>query len=228
VLVDELGRGTSNADGVALALAVAERLALACPCAYTLFVTHYPQVMMPLSTAPLHGPLSAHPARIVAVSISPFDHSYHTPLLPLPISLRPIPSCAAVSSRPWPACTAACATCTCAPPWTPLPSPCRWGVRALRALTPYPFSTPKRRSRSLALRIEPLLPTCTYKIAPTTPTSDDTAPAALGLRVQPQPHAPSAPGAGLASGGHVKFLHVVGEGACDMQVRTTHQASLLI
>ena len=44
VIVDELGRGTSNIDGVSLAFAVAEHLARAHPSAYTLFVTHYPQV----------------------------------------------------------------------------------------------------------------------------------------------------------------------------------------
>lgn len=42
VILDELGRGTSNADGVAIAVAVAEFLLSTA--AYTLFVTHYHQV----------------------------------------------------------------------------------------------------------------------------------------------------------------------------------------
>ena len=42
VIVDELGRGTSNIDGVSIAFAIAERLALSS--SYTLFVTHYPQL----------------------------------------------------------------------------------------------------------------------------------------------------------------------------------------
>ncbi|CAE7746686.1 MSH4, partial [Symbiodinium microadriaticum] len=42
VIVDELGRGTSNADGVAIALAVGEYLLSTA--AYTFFVTHYSQV----------------------------------------------------------------------------------------------------------------------------------------------------------------------------------------
>ena len=42
VLVDELGRGTSNRDGVALAWAVSERLLLH-PRTMTLFATHYLQ-----------------------------------------------------------------------------------------------------------------------------------------------------------------------------------------
>lgn len=42
VLVDELGRGTSNQEGFAIAWAVAEKLLATC--AYTLFVTHYRQI----------------------------------------------------------------------------------------------------------------------------------------------------------------------------------------
>mgnify|MGYP006161300841 FL=1 len=43
VLVDELGRGTSNRDGASLAWAIAERLLLQ-PETFTLFATHYLQV----------------------------------------------------------------------------------------------------------------------------------------------------------------------------------------
>lgn len=39
ILVDELGRATSNEDGVAIAWAVAERLL--CTRAISLYVTHY-------------------------------------------------------------------------------------------------------------------------------------------------------------------------------------------
>jgi DNA mismatch repair ATPase MutS len=42
VIIDELGKGTSNIDGVSIAFAVAESL-LFTP-AYTLFVTHYTQL----------------------------------------------------------------------------------------------------------------------------------------------------------------------------------------
>lgn len=42
VIIDELGRGTSNIDGVSIAFAVAESLIFT-P-AYTLFVTHYTQL----------------------------------------------------------------------------------------------------------------------------------------------------------------------------------------
>lgn len=41
-MVDELGRGTSNREGMAVAWAVAERLLASS--AYTLFVTHYAQL----------------------------------------------------------------------------------------------------------------------------------------------------------------------------------------
>lgn len=44
VLVDELGRGTSNIDGMAIAVAVAE--ALLYSQAFTLYVTHYSQITM--------------------------------------------------------------------------------------------------------------------------------------------------------------------------------------
>lgn len=42
MLIDELGRGTSNREGMAVAWAVAERLLSSS--AYTLFVTHYAQM----------------------------------------------------------------------------------------------------------------------------------------------------------------------------------------
>ena len=42
VLIDELGRGTSNREGMAMAWAVAERLLSSA--AFTLFVTHYAQI----------------------------------------------------------------------------------------------------------------------------------------------------------------------------------------
>lgn len=42
VIIDELGRGTSNVDGLSLAFAVAEYLLSTA--AYTLFVTHYSQM----------------------------------------------------------------------------------------------------------------------------------------------------------------------------------------
>lgn len=41
-MIDELGRGTSNREGMAVAWAVAERLLSSS--AYTLFVTHYEQM----------------------------------------------------------------------------------------------------------------------------------------------------------------------------------------
>lgn len=43
VVLDELGRGTSTHDGVAIALATLRHVVLDLGCA-TLFVTHYPQV----------------------------------------------------------------------------------------------------------------------------------------------------------------------------------------
>lgn len=43
VVLDELGRGTSTHDGVAIALATLRHLVRDIGCA-TLFVTHYPQV----------------------------------------------------------------------------------------------------------------------------------------------------------------------------------------
>jgi DNA mismatch repair ATPase MutS len=42
IVIDELGRGTSNVDGLALAFAIAENLMDTK--AYTFFVTHYSQV----------------------------------------------------------------------------------------------------------------------------------------------------------------------------------------
>lgn len=43
VIMDELGRGTSTRDGVAIAAATLQHVALDVGC-LTLFVTHYPQV----------------------------------------------------------------------------------------------------------------------------------------------------------------------------------------
>ena len=43
-MIDELGRGTSNIDGMALAFAIAEKLQASA--AFTLFVTHYIQVFI--------------------------------------------------------------------------------------------------------------------------------------------------------------------------------------
>jgi DNA mismatch repair protein MSH4 len=43
VIIDELGRGSSNIDGLSIAFAVAERLAL-CTSAFTLFATHFTQI----------------------------------------------------------------------------------------------------------------------------------------------------------------------------------------
>ena len=53
VLVDELGRGTSNRDGASLAWAIAENLALA-PNIFTLFATHYLQLANLRSLYPSH------------------------------------------------------------------------------------------------------------------------------------------------------------------------------
>lgn len=44
VVIDELGRGTSTRDGVAIAAATLQYVATQLGC-LTLFVTHYPQVM---------------------------------------------------------------------------------------------------------------------------------------------------------------------------------------
>lgn len=46
VIVDELGRGTSTHDGLAIALATLQHLVSHTAC-LTLFVTHYPKVMLP-------------------------------------------------------------------------------------------------------------------------------------------------------------------------------------
>lgn len=43
VIIDELGRGTSTHDGLAIALATLQHILSAINC-LTLFVTHYPQV----------------------------------------------------------------------------------------------------------------------------------------------------------------------------------------
>ena len=42
VIIDELGRGTSNLDGISLAFSIGE--ALLSSAAYTLFVSHYVQI----------------------------------------------------------------------------------------------------------------------------------------------------------------------------------------
>ena len=44
IIMDEVGRGTSNIDGIALAIAIAEYLLTFSPTTYTLFVTHFTQV----------------------------------------------------------------------------------------------------------------------------------------------------------------------------------------
>lgn len=46
VIVDELGRGTSTHDGLAIALATLQHLVAHIGC-LTLFVTHYPKVTIP-------------------------------------------------------------------------------------------------------------------------------------------------------------------------------------
>ena len=51
VIVDELGRGTSTHDGLAIALATLQHLVSHTAC-LTLFVTHYPKVT-PLSSSAL-------------------------------------------------------------------------------------------------------------------------------------------------------------------------------
>ncbi len=45
VIIDELGRGTSTHDGLAIAMATLHHLVLA-TCCLTLFVTHYPKVCL--------------------------------------------------------------------------------------------------------------------------------------------------------------------------------------
>lgn len=49
VIVDELGRGTSTHDGLAIALATLQHLVAQTAC-LTLFVTHYPKVWAALQT----------------------------------------------------------------------------------------------------------------------------------------------------------------------------------
>ena len=51
VIIDELGRGSSNVDGLALAFAACEHLAIHCT-AFTLFVTHFRQVTQLASLYP--------------------------------------------------------------------------------------------------------------------------------------------------------------------------------
>lgn len=50
VILDELGRGTSTHDGVAIACATLEHLVHTTRCC-TLFVTHYPEVSAPAAAA---------------------------------------------------------------------------------------------------------------------------------------------------------------------------------
>ncbi len=45
VIIDELGRGTSTHDGLAIAMATLQHLVLITRC-LTLFVTHYPKVRL--------------------------------------------------------------------------------------------------------------------------------------------------------------------------------------
>jgi DNA mismatch repair protein MSH3 len=51
VIIDELGRGTSTHDGVAIALATLEHIMLKTRC-FTLFVTHHPPVARLVHTFP--------------------------------------------------------------------------------------------------------------------------------------------------------------------------------
>ena len=53
VIVDELGRGTSTHDGLAIALATLQHLVTRTGC-LTLFVTHYPKVMCLMANLTQH------------------------------------------------------------------------------------------------------------------------------------------------------------------------------
>lgn len=60
VLLDELGRGTSTADGLAIAGAAAARLAFGASPPVTLFVTHFPQLARALARDPRGGAAAAY------------------------------------------------------------------------------------------------------------------------------------------------------------------------